>query len=75
MGPYIQQTILILLAPALFAASIYMMLGRIVVLLDAEKLCIFKKKYLTKFFVSGDVLSFGVQAAGKSLLFSFISNK
>jgi hypothetical protein len=67
MGPYIQQTLLLLLAPALFAASIYMMLGRIVVLLDAEHLCIFKKKWLTKFFVAGDILSFTVQAAGKCM--------
>jgi hypothetical protein len=65
MGPYIQQTLLLLLAPALFAASVYMMLGRIVVLLDAEDLCIFRKKWLTKFFVCGDILSFTVQAAGE----------
>lgn len=65
MGPYIQQSLLLLLAPALFAASIYMILGRMVLRLDSEKLCIFKKKWLTKFFVTGDVLSFSVQAAGK----------
>ncbi|KAL3428546.1 RTA1 like protein-domain-containing protein [Aspergillus tetrazonus] len=70
MGPYIQQTLLLLLAPALFAASIYMMLGRIVVLLDAEHLCIFKKKWLTKFFVAGDILSFTVQAAGGGIMAS-----
>ncbi|KAL6229742.1 hypothetical protein BDW75DRAFT_245451 [Aspergillus navahoensis] len=70
MGPYIQQTLLLLLAPALFAASIYMMLGRIVVFLDAEKLCIFRKKWLTKFFVSGDILSFTVQAAGGGVMAS-----
>ncbi|KAF3402544.1 hypothetical protein DPV78_004250 [Talaromyces pinophilus] len=70
LGPYIQQTILILLAPALFAASIYMMLGRIVMLLDAEQHCIFRKKWLTKFFVCGDVLSFTVQAAGGGVMSS-----
>ncbi|EAL89024.1 hypothetical protein KXW98_007644 [Aspergillus fumigatus] len=70
MGPYIQQTLLLLLAPALFAASVYMMLGRIVVLLDAEHLCIIKKKWLTKFFVCGDVLSFTVQAAGGGVMAS-----
>jgi hypothetical protein len=65
MGPYIQQTLLLLLAPALFAALIYMMLGRIVMLLDAEQLCLFKNKWLMKFFVCGDILSFTVQAAGE----------
>ncbi|KAL5041086.1 RTA1 like protein-domain-containing protein [Aspergillus fruticulosus] len=44
--------------------SIYMMLGRIVIFLDAEQFCVFRKEWLTlKFFVSGDVLSFTVQAA------------
>lgn len=73
MGPYIQQTLLILLAPALYAASIYMMLGRIVMLLDAERHCIFRKKWLTKFFVCGDILSFTVQAAGEYLTIASLS--
>ncbi|CAG8902465.1 unnamed protein product [Penicillium egyptiacum] len=68
MGPYIQQSLLLLLAPALFAASIYMILGRMILRLDSEKLCIFKKKWLTKFFVAGDVLSFSVQAAGGGIM-------
>ncbi|KAL4757189.1 RTA1 domain-containing protein [Aspergillus foveolatus] len=68
MGSYIQQTLLLSRAPALFAASIYMMLGRIVVLLDAEQLCLFKKKWLSKFFVCGDILSFTVQAAGGGVM-------
>ncbi|KAK7214683.1 hypothetical protein V2G26_002686 [Clonostachys chloroleuca] len=36
--PFIIQTLLPLLAPALFAASIYMILGRIIRTLDAEQL-------------------------------------
>ncbi|CRG86144.1 Protein RTM1 [Talaromyces islandicus] len=68
MGPYIQQTLLLLLAPALFAASIYMMLGRIVMVLNAEQHCVFRKKWLTKFFVCGDILSFTVQAAGGGIM-------
>ncbi|KAL4981905.1 RTA1 like protein-domain-containing protein [Aspergillus falconensis] len=59
-----QKTLLLLLAPVLFAASIYMMLGRIVIFLDAEQFCVFRKKWLSKFFVSGDISSFTVQAAG-----------
>ncbi|OJJ66143.1 hypothetical protein ASPBRDRAFT_201243 [Aspergillus brasiliensis CBS 101740] len=59
MGPYIQQTLLLLLAPALFAASAYMILGRVVI-----------KKWLTKFFVCGDILSFTVQAAGGGVMAS-----
>ena len=65
LGPYIIQSILLLVAPALFAASIYMTLGRIIVLLDAEQYSFIKKKWLTKIFVCGDVLSFLMQSGGK----------
>jgi hypothetical protein len=57
-----------LLAPTLFAASIYMILGRLVRLLDAEQFALIRSRWLTKFFVMGDVLSFLSQGAGKSSL-------
>lgn len=65
MGPYIQQTILLLVPPALFAGSIYMMLGKVIMLLEAENLSFLKKRWLAKLFVCGDMLSFSIQAAGK----------
>lgn len=37
-GPYIAATLTILLAPALFAASIYMILGRIINLVEGQAL-------------------------------------
>ncbi|KAB8068857.1 RTA1-domain-containing protein [Aspergillus leporis] len=64
LGPYIIQTLFLLLAPALLAASIYMLLGRIILVLRAESHAIMKKKWLTKVFVTGDVLSFLLQGAG-----------
>jgi len=64
LGPYIMQTLLLLVAPALFAASIYMALGRIILLVDGEDRSIIKKRWLTKIFVAGDVLSFVLQGAG-----------
>ncbi|KIM92638.1 hypothetical protein OIDMADRAFT_62378 [Oidiodendron maius Zn] len=64
LGPYLVQTLLILVAPALFAATIYMELGRIILLVDGEEHAIIKKKWLTKIFVCGDVLSFLMQGAG-----------
>lgn len=63
-GPYIVQSLLLLLAPALFAASIYMVLGRIVLLTDAERHSLIRAKWLTKLFVLGDVLSFLTQSSG-----------
>lgn len=64
MPAYSVQAILILVAPALFAASIYMILGRIIKCLHAHRLSLIPVQRLTKLFVSGDVLSFSLQAAG-----------
>lgn len=64
LGPYIMQTLCLLLAPALLAASIYMLLGRIILVLHAESHSILKKKWLTKIFVTGDVMSFLLQGTG-----------
>ena len=60
------QSLLILVAPALFAASIYMELGRIILLVEGEKHAIIKRRFLTKIFVAGDVLSFITQGSGKT---------
>ena len=67
LGPYIVDTILVLVAPALFAATIYMELGRIIELTKGERYSIVRKKWLTKIFVGGDVLSFLMQSGGETL--------
>jgi hypothetical protein len=66
IGPFVIQTLLLLLAPALFAASIYMVLGRIFVSVDAESYSLIKKRWLTKVFVTSDAITFIVQLAGMS---------
>ncbi|KAB8075222.1 RTA1 like protein-domain-containing protein [Aspergillus leporis] len=68
LGPYIIQAVLTLVAPALFAASIYMELGRLVVVLRAEKHSLIRVQWMTKIFVAGDVLSFLMQSAGAGLM-------
>ncbi|CAG8983345.1 hypothetical protein HYALB_00000512 [Hymenoscyphus albidus] len=65
---YIMQTLLLLVAPALFAASIYMILGRMIAHTKAESLAPIRRTWLTKIFVLGDVFSFLVQAGGGGLL-------
>ena len=57
-GPYTVNTLFVLVAPALFAASIYMLLGRIILLSEGERYSPVRRTWLTKIFVSGDVLSF-----------------
>ncbi|KAK6364133.1 hypothetical protein LTS17_012486 [Exophiala oligosperma] len=70
LGPFILQTLLILIAPALFAASMYMELGRIIRLTDGAVHSVIKLRWLTKIFVMGDVLSFLMQASGGGLMSS-----
>jgi RTA1 like protein len=62
--PYIMQSLLLLLAPALFAASIYMSFGRLIHFVHAEHHSVIRTDRITKLFVCGDVLSFVIQGTG-----------
>ncbi|KAJ5129942.1 uncharacterized protein N7515_005981 [Penicillium bovifimosum] len=73
-GPYIMQSALILIAPAFLAASVYMTLGRIIHMVDGEKCSLIKLRWLTKLFVTGDVLSFLMQASGAGLMVKDTTN-
>lgn len=68
MQPFIIQSLLILVAPALFAASIYMILGRIVLTQTAGHLSPIPPRFLTKIFVTCDVISFCLQGGGGAML-------
>ncbi|KAF1361471.1 hypothetical protein EJ07DRAFT_112012 [Lizonia empirigonia] len=63
LGPFIMQSLLILVAPALFAASIYITLGRVILTVHGERYSLVRQKWLTKTFVAGDVLSFMMQGS------------
>lgn len=62
--PYIIQSLLTLLGPTFFAASIYMILGRLIHFLEADIYSMIRVRWLTKFFLLGDVLSFFGQGGG-----------
>ncbi|PMD62148.1 uncharacterized protein K444DRAFT_719015 [Hyaloscypha bicolor E] len=64
---YVVQVILLLVAPALSAANIYMSLGRLILLTQGESMAPIRAKWLTKIFMYGDVLSFLVQSASSSM--------
>ena len=66
--PYAIQSLLILLAPILFAASVYMYLGRIITSVGGDRFSIIPIRWLTKTFVLGDVTCFVVQGAGGGVL-------
>ena len=64
IGGFVIQAILILIAPALYAASIYMILGRLLRAMNAQHLSIIPVNRLTHIFVTGDIVSFTLQAGG-----------
>ncbi|KAK6858739.1 RTA1 like protein [Apiospora arundinis] len=64
IGGFVMQAILILVAPALYAASIYMILGHLIRTLNASSLSLLPVAQMTKIFVTGDVVSFTLQAGG-----------
>ncbi|KAH6974764.1 RTA1 like protein-domain-containing protein [Ilyonectria destructans] len=64
IGGFVVQAILILVAPALYAASIYMILGRLIRTLRAEHLSLIPVNWVTRIFVTGDVVAFSLQAGG-----------
>lgn len=55
---YSIHTIFVLVAPSVFAASIYMCLGRLILITDGEKHSLIRARWLTKIFVVGDIVSF-----------------
>lgn len=65
--PYIIGSVLALVAPALFAATIYMTLGRLIRVLRADRYSLIKVTWLTKIFVAFDILSFLVQSSGAGM--------
>ncbi|EAW17804.1 RTA1 domain-containing protein [Aspergillus fischeri NRRL 181] len=64
IGPWALQEILILCAPPFIAASIYMVLGRIIRAFNAEHHSSIRTKWLTPIFVLNDVICFLTQLAG-----------
>ncbi|OAA55961.1 RTA-like protein [Niveomyces insectorum RCEF 264] len=67
-NPYIIQSVLLLLGPTLMAASVYMILGRLMIVLHADRHALIRPNWVTKVFVLGDMLSFCTQGGGAGLL-------
>lgn len=62
---YIVQTLLILVGPPFFSASIYMVFGKIVTrVLHNEDFLLIRARFITKICVIGDVISLFLQAIG-----------
>lgn len=66
--PYALQSLMLLIAPSLLAATIYGMLGRLIILAKGQEYSPIRPEILTKVFITSDVLSFLVQSGGGGML-------
>ena len=66
LGLYIGQSLFIILPPSLYAATIYMIYGRLVIFVQAPEASVIRPTRVTKIFVCGDILAFLLQAGGGS---------
>ncbi|KAF7893784.1 hypothetical protein EAF00_007298 [Botryotinia globosa] len=65
---YSCQSLFIILPPSLYAATIYMIYGRIVLFVNAPSASVISPKNVTKVFVGGDVISFLMQSGGGGMM-------
>ncbi|KJR84043.1 RTA1 domain protein [Sporothrix schenckii 1099-18] len=70
LPPYIVQSLCLLLPPACFAASVYMVLKRTILTVNGAHYSIIPVKWLTRLFVTGDIVTFWVQGGGGGLMAS-----
>lgn len=66
-NPFIVQAVFLLVAAALFAATIYMILGRVITMLNSGHQSLVPARFLTKIFVIGDIVAFLTQGIGASV--------
>ncbi|KAJ4290375.1 hypothetical protein N0V90_010591 [Kalmusia sp. IMI 367209] len=67
-APFIQQGTLLLIGPLFFAATIYMMLGRTIVLAGGEDVSLIKPRWYTRIFVGADIFTLVLQGLGASIM-------
>ncbi|KAF4343667.1 RTM1 [Fusarium beomiforme] len=66
--PYAIQTFASLLGPTLITASIYMILSKIIIVLDADVYSLVPVKAIPKLFIFGDLVSLAAQFTGAGIL-------
>ncbi|KZM26651.1 uncharacterized protein EKO05_0005388 [Ascochyta rabiei] len=66
--PFIIQGTLLLIGPLFFAATVYMMLGRIINLANASAISRISPRWYTRIFVTADISTLVVQGLGASLM-------
>ncbi|CCO37309.1 Protein RTA1 [Rhizoctonia solani AG-1 IB] len=64
LGLYIIMNMFTVLSPCAFIATVYMLLGRLALYLDADEYLLVKSRIITKLFLTSDIVTLLVQAAG-----------
>ncbi|KAH7337988.1 RTA1 like protein-domain-containing protein [Rhizoctonia solani] len=64
LGLYIITNMFTVLSPCAFIATVYMLLGRLALHLDADEFLLVKARIITKIFVTSDVVTLLIQASG-----------
>ncbi|KAF4629381.1 hypothetical protein G7Y89_g8765 [Cudoniella acicularis] len=67
---YAAQSLFIILPPSLYAATMYMIYGRIVLFVNNPSASLIRPTRVTKIFVCGDVVAFLLQAGGGGMMTS-----
>ncbi|CAE6459258.1 unnamed protein product [Rhizoctonia solani] len=67
LGFYIVMNMLTVLSPCAFIATAYMLLGRLALHLDADEYLLIKARTITKLFLTSDIVTLLIQAAGGSM--------
>ncbi|KAH7337989.1 RTA1 like protein-domain-containing protein [Rhizoctonia solani] len=75
MGLYIVLNLFTVLSPCAFIATAYMLLGRLALHLNADEYLLIKARIITKLFLSSDIVTLLIQAAGGSMAASASSGK
>ncbi|QKD56924.2 RTA1 like protein-domain-containing protein [Fusarium oxysporum Fo47] len=65
---YIMQSLFIILPPSLYAATIYMIYGRIALFVRCPQASLISPHKITKIFVVGDLFAFLLQASGGGMM-------
>jgi magnesium-transporting ATPase (P-type) len=68
LGPYIIQSLFTILPPSLYAATIYVIYGRVVLFVRSPEASLIRPTRVTKIFVIGDVVAFFMQAGGGGMM-------
>ncbi|KAJ1305433.1 hypothetical protein OPQ81_000443 [Rhizoctonia solani] len=64
LGLYIVMNMFTVLSPCAFIATVYMLLGRLALHLNADEYLLIKARVITKLFLTSDIVTLLVQAAG-----------